>query len=418
MKLPSVDLEEIKVMDPKFLFGKDVKTLPMRATTISEFRRQLGGFDKESFAAASPAPFVGRYGYPNINVGILAPPEHRENAWVFDAPRYWARESFGTPEVVGLRSSLLNSRFRSNVFSARKESRFIDVSQEVGMASKPVDIEVNLQQKPRFRLSLDEFAAPRGANAELKKIQVTSNPKVEKKVEKVVFDTDLKANEGINYLYDSGFDENFLSRLLSVGNAGVKVQRKFVPTRWSITATDDMIGKHILDEVRDFRTADYQAYFGGYLGNYYLVMMFPEVWSYELFEAYAGDGKKTYTNYTTDHELYHGRKYYAENTIGGYYTARLALLEKLRKMKRQATCLVLRFITTEYKVPLGVWVTREAARNALSQKPIAFSGKGLMLEYARKLARKHFNYNADYLLDKSVLLREMREQPKLSRFFV
>ena len=45
--------------------------------------------------------------------------------------------------------------------------------------------------------------------------------------------------------------------------------------------------------------------------------------------------------------------------------------------------LVLRFITGDYAVPLGVWVTREATRKAMNGKPIIFSDKELMLKYFR-----------------------------------
>ncbi len=40
-----------------------------------------------TFQSEGVAPFVGRFGYPNINVGILAPPEPEEEAWLFDAPK-------------------------------------------------------------------------------------------------------------------------------------------------------------------------------------------------------------------------------------------------------------------------------------------------------------------------------------------
>ena len=36
---------------------------------------------KQDFTGTAPAPFVGRFGYPTVNVGILAPPEHDDDAW-------------------------------------------------------------------------------------------------------------------------------------------------------------------------------------------------------------------------------------------------------------------------------------------------------------------------------------------------
>ena len=373
--------------------------------------------NKEDFFGASPAPFVGRFGYPHINVGILSPPEQKPDAWLHDAPGHWSKEEFKIPQIIDLRSSLINSRFQAYV--KERNDRLLGITQEVGMASKPVDIEVNLKKKPVFRLNTDAYMAPTGPNADLKKIQVTSNSKIHTKVDKVVSDTALKSVDGLNYLYKKGFDENFLSKLLSVGTLGFKDRRKLVPTRWSITATDDILCKNLMSEIRQFPESDYMAYFGSYLGNYYLILFFSEFWSYELFESYlpkAGWNPTNKMDYMTDYEFFNGRKTYADNCAGGYYSVRLALAEKMKQIKRQASVLVLRFITGEYAVPLGVWVTREAARKTLNNRPIKFSDKKLMLTYAKNLIKKKFGVDIGFLLKDSVLLKELGKQKRLSLF--
>ena len=59
-----------------------------------------------------PSVFVGsKLKYPNVNVGILSPIEKEENAWMFDAPGYWAEEDFQVGEVVKLRDNLLDFGF-------------------------------------------------------------------------------------------------------------------------------------------------------------------------------------------------------------------------------------------------------------------------------------------------------------------
>src|SRR3989338_361238 len=206
--------------------------------------------------------------------------------------------------------------------------------------------------------------------------------------------------------------------MFSVGTMGLKPNRKLVPTKWSITATDDTLGKHVIDEIKDFPHMNFQAYFGGYLGNYYLILFFPDIFSYELFETYTSSSHKFTDSmrFMTDHETYEGRKSYAEETSGGYYTVRLAIAEKLKSLKRQGLAIALRFITDEYTMPLGVWVTREATRKTLEGKGIEFASKDLMLEYARKLIRKRFNANADQIFARSVLLKGMKEQRKLGQF--
>jgi len=372
---------------------------------------------KEDFAGSSPAPFVGRFGYPDVNVGILVPPEVRDS-WVFDAPRHWARSDFQIEDVVGLRSGLVNSHFKANV---KKPEGIVSVSQEVGLASRPVDVEVNLEKKPSIKLTTDKYAAPRGASAKLKKVAITSNPKIHTKIEKVFSDTDLKANDAINTLFSKGFDENFLSRMLSVGTVGLKDKRKLVPTRWAITATDDMISKNLLREVKDFSPGECAAYFSSYLGNYYLVLFFSDYWGYELFETMVDRAvnpwSKKNLRYSTDYEGFNSRTDYAEECAGGYYTVRLAILEKLKSMKRQAGVMALRFITDEYTTPLGVWVTREASRKSLASKPITFSDKDLMLTYAKHFAKKKFGIDLENLLKNSRLLKETGRQKRVMEYF-
>ena len=151
-------------------------------------------------------------------------------------------------------------------------------------------------------------------------------------VEKAHYDTDLKASQAMQYLYKNNTDENVLTRILSVGSLGIGKNRKLVPTRWSITAVDDSLGKNIITEIKNCQTTNIKVHFGGFMGNYFLILMLPEVWSYELFEMYAPDNflnKSSDIKYTTDHEFYDGRSTYASNTAGGYYAARLPILEEL-----------------------------------------------------------------------------------------
>ena len=282
------------------------------------------------------------------------------------------------------------------------------------MASRPTDVDISLEQVPRFSLTPDSHLAPMGPSARLKKAELTSNPHIDARVDRAVDDTDLKAVGAVTGLYDKGFDENFLSKLLSVGTLGIGENRRLVPTRWSITATDDMLGKHIIKEIRDYPEADYSLYTGSHLGNHYFILVFPERWSYELFETFVPKNQELV--WSTDFEANRGRTSYAEATAGGYYTVRLGILEQLRERKRQASALALRVITEEYTTPLGVWVTREAARNAMRSPPLMFASQELMLEYTRKKIQNEFGFSADAMLKESKLLSQMR-QTKLSTFF-
>ncbi len=121
---------------------------------------------KEEFLGSSPSPFVGHYGYPYLNVGFLSLSEVKEDAWLYDSPRYWGLNDFQIKEIVNFRSSLINSRFKAH---AHDKNRLLDIGQEIGMASKPVELEINLEDKPKFRLNTDAYTLPMGPNAKLKR---------------------------------------------------------------------------------------------------------------------------------------------------------------------------------------------------------------------------------------------------------
>lgn len=373
---------------------------------------------KSAFQGSSPAPFIGRYGYPNINIGVLSP-QFIGNTINYDSPNIWTKENTTINQIANLRSSLVNTRTKSKVQSVNRPSRLLNVCQEVGMAKNPVDLEVQLKSVPRL-FRCEKEVIPFGPQGELKKIQVTENAKVDTRVEKVVYDTYFKASPAIVKLYKKGFEDNFLTKLLSVGNLGIKKNRRLVPTRWSITATDDIIGKNLIEQVKDYPIANYQTYFGSGWGNYYLVLIFPEVWSYELFEMYVDYKKNPWSKsenfYSTDYENYSGRKEYAKECAGGYYATRISVLEKLKEIKRQGSCLVLRFITSEYNTPLGVWVCRQASRKTLQMNKISFATKELMLNYAKLIAKKKFGVDLSLLLENSKLIKNIKLQRKLFEF--
>jgi len=382
---------------------------------------------KKDFFGSSPAPFIGRFGYPHVNIGILSPQFGGDTSY-YDSPRLWSKSNFSIGKVASMRYGLVNSRTQSNVKgihegisgSPHKTRKFLEICQEIGMASKAVELEVNLKDQPQLKLKQEKEIIPFGPQGKLRKARITANTKVDSRVERVVSDTDLKSVPAILNLYKKGFEENFLTKLLSVGNLGLKRNRKLVPTRWSITACDDNIGKQLIKEIKDFSVGEYQLYSGGAWGNYYLILFFPEVWSYELFEMYLGHKINPWSKegnfYSTDYESYTGRKTYAEECAGGYYAARLGILENMKKNRRQNSALVLRFITSEYNVPLGVWICREATRKSLNEKPIKFSSEELMLKYAKELILRKFGFDISLLLNRSKLLKEKKMQRKLWEF--
>ena len=61
-------------------------------------------------------------------------------------------------------------------------------------------------------------------------------------------------------------------------------------------------------------------------------------------------------------------------------------------------------------------MVREAVRKALKNKPLEFGNKELMLKYAKSLIKKKFNYDINKLFNESKLLKNIKEQSKLTKF--
>jgi len=254
----------------------------------------------------------------------------------------------------------------------------------------------------------------------LKKAKITSNVKIDKKVDRVIND-EIKASEGINMLYKNNFSEYTLSKILSVGVLGLKKNKRLVPTRWSITATDDTIAKKLLEQVRDYKwIEDYELFFGEFMGNQYIIMLFPNVFSFELFELYfpgSSWNPSTEIKASTDSEGYYGRKNYASNTAGGYYATRLPILEYLNKIKRQASVIVIRLETPSYWASLGVWIVRESVRKALNKLGMKFDSLNELVDNSIKVGKIKFNFDSSKIIDKSNLLKQIKTQTSLRKWF-
>lgn len=368
---------------------------------------------KSQFSGTAPNLLIGAYGYPHVTVGALVDEDKKTQ---LDNPKILAKTNNDINNILSQRQSLINSQAKINVKAVR-QSKFSIQTQDIAMSLRPVDSEVELTKPLTASMKFYEQAMPHGPSAELKKLDITSNPLIPKKVENLTGDTDVLATTAMNELQNKGYDEYYLTRLLSAGTLGK--QRKIVPTKWAITAVDDTYGNKLREEILDNKESDLKLYKGDYLGNYYIIVVQPGEWSFELLEIALPDSEYNDLNVPTigiDYEFSPGRKKYAENTTGGYYAARLPILEFFKKNKLQGRVSVFRFITKEYTVPLGVWVVREGVRNSLSN-PLQnedFSSKDLKNILSREF-KQHNLSNVSEILGASVLLK-MR-QTSLNSFF-
>ena len=286
----------------------------------------------------------------------------------------------------------------------------LETSQQLALASKPVETEVTLAKPPKLTMEpkVDSFAAPMGPSVTVIDARILSHPSIPRKVDDIVSDVHVDAATGANEMYESGITPYHIQRLLSVGLLGESQRRKLVPTRWSITATDDMLGKRLIDEVKEQAVLDAPHVFSADLfGNDFHILLIPRVWSYEMLEAWHEGHDWQFGH---DVEGYAGRTHYVQEVAGAYYAARLSVLEHLVRIKRQASVFVYREITDEYWAPLGVWVIREAVRTAMEGHGLAFGDLASALRHMLRHTR-----TPDWVKH-AVLAREARAQTTLKDF--
>lgn len=346
-----------------------------RCELLQAVRARLPTIRRIGTTVEGPSPpdvFVGQYGYPVVGVGPLVPPsEALENGPVLRD----IQDMVAAPieDVVAYRSLLFHTRQRSPARVRRAPSRILEVAREVAMSTEPVDTEVQLTKAPppRLEVRLDPFAAPMGPVVNAERGRVVGHPVVPRRVDALVSDTDAGASTAARELYTSGVAEDHILRLFSVGLLGRTSARRLVPTRWSITAVDDIISKGLAERVRSMQElGEVRLHSSVLKGNHFHVVLLPRPWSYEMLEAWLrGSIWAADTVMVGDREGHDGRTDYARNVTGAYYAARLAVLEHLTAIQRQAMVVVYREVTEEYWAPLGVWVIREGMRAAMASRP-------------------------------------------------
>ncbi len=289
-----------------------------RCPVMSRFYARLQVRPGDRYQGSAPSVFVGSYGYPNVAAGPLMIDDS-------DNPPDWVARGLQIDDVVGLRARTIRGA---------GESKSVAGSiQDIALSSRPLDVEAQFVKPVTFDLRFDGTIAPIGLTGAIRHLDVLDNPRVERPVDRVTSDTDLSATEACGLLHSSGTDVYRITQLLTAGLLGSDKKRHIVPTRWAITAVDDTVSKRLKKKIAI------------------------EVWGRQSLwgqgdETIARDGEGlTKSGYSP--------------LAGAYYSARLAVVEYLDGVQRSARVLVLRHVTGEYWAPLGTWVVREAARNAM-----------------------------------------------------
>lgn len=345
--------------------------------------KTVSGIQGMEIAGSSPTDlFVGRFGYPKVSIGPLIPPEFGDTS-LLATPEQW--HGIGIEKIVEMRSKLVRGMHTINIHDVEK-GRIAEQVRDLALAETPATADMSFERKPLSTFSTSEYSEPFGPSVVMKNLDL-GNLKYDVKVESRYSDTDATATTSMAELYKRGVQISKIQRALSAGTLGIGTKRKFVPTRWSITAVDDTLSKSNLEKVKSYEPIDtIQAYYDVALDNRWLVFLLPRNWEYESIEAFYPrttwnmDGKKIAI--FGSYEPYEGRKTYAE--MGGcYYSGRLAITEKLLELRKQAAALILREVHEGYIMPVGVWNVREHLRQTLQTKPVMLSGLSEMMSYTK-----------------------------------
>ena len=368
----SIDPRLCAICRGKGLCGLSYCPLLAKRMALVKLRRVHGS--RELYGSSPPSVFIGRYGYPYVNVGPSLPPVVGDTS-IYDLPEKWINLSL--EKILDYRWSLVTGSQKISVGDVY--SPFITRLHEVVLSVKPVEVEVYLEKPPKPVLSFSEYEPPQGPRAPLKNFRVIGNPRIPRVIDRAYTDTDLKASEAIIMLYERGVPVTHIQRILSIGAVGTKKLRRLVPTRWSITAVDDTVSKHLIEKIKDYpEINEIEVYVRRHYDNLFIAILVPGKWSFEWMEAWwpgstwnPGESEIVVEG---DYEGYHGRTTYA--SIGGcYYATRLAVAEHLYSRRRQAVAIVLREIYPGFNLPIGVWFVRENIRAMLRRKPVLVTNR-------------------------------------------
>lgn len=401
----------LRCRSAQLLCGKPVCPILVKYDAFARTLPMIGN-RLELDGSSPPGLFVGRFGYPKVSLGPLVSPVHGDTL-LLDTPEEWVGRSVA--EVVGFRTMLVRGTQRLSVHDAEKPIRLVDDLHTLALARESVEVEATFKRAPRGHLSLSDELPPYGPSAPIEKVRLDVR-RVDQHLDRLSSDTDANARVAVRELYQRGVRVSRIQRAFSAGTLGRRGRRKFVPTRWSITAVDDLVGKQNLERVRRLpELSDWRIHRLTALDNRWVIAFLPGAFRYESIEAWYPN---TLWNPSServviigDHEPYGGRTTYA--SIGGcYYAARLAVSEAMLRTGRQGGALILREVHPGEILPLGVWNVREHVRAALLQPPEIYS----TLEELHQTIGSTFAIPLDRWQRQSSLLHAARTQRRLEEY--
>jgi hypothetical protein len=355
--------------------------------------------DREMEGSSPPSVFIGSWNYPQVFAGPLLTPFHGDTA-IMDTPENWIPGQKSQEEILRYRLGLVRGKQR--VDAADLSGRFVGQLQEISLSERSVESEVAFSSVPQGRTFSDEHTLF-GPSAAIERFETEAgrwNPRLEK----VYYDTDLRAADAVMDLHRQGVPFSSIQKAFSAGTMGKGQGRRLVPTRWSITACDSTIADRLLVQVKRNPVIDtWRVHEFSSLHNNYAVILMPTGWQYEWSEAFLkvlGDEELVFS----DSEGHAKKREYSP--LGGcYYSCRMAVLEALARQGRQAGAIILREAHKGY-IPMGVFNVRENVRNAMNQPPGEFEDLPAALAHIGS----RFTLPVQRFMESGRLLRTMMQQ--------
>jgi DNA repair protein NreA len=372
-------------------------TMPMKSVAIG----------KELEGSTPPSVFIGSWNYPDVFAGPMVAPLHGDTT-VMDQPEAWIAGKKTQEEIIGYRLNLI--RGKQQVNAADLNNRLVEKLQEISLSGTSLESEISFMTVPEGQ-SFSEEHTPFGPSAEIERFDIEAG-RWNRDLEKAFYDTDLLAADAVTALHREGVPFSSIQKAFSVGTMGQEQGRHLVPTRWSITACDTIIGDRLLASVKKMPVIDtWRVHEFSSLNNHYAVILMPTGWQYEWSEAFLhvlGNEELVFS----DHEG--NRKKTTYSPLGGcYYSCKMAVLEALAREQKQAGAIILREALHGY-VPMGVFNVRENVRSAMQQPASEFEG----IQPALRHLSETFTLPVQRFIEEGDLLRSVirERQCRLSDF--
>jgi len=370
--------------------GKGMCGLP-RCPVVSRFHAQVAIRPASTYQGSSPSVFIGNFGYPDVQGGPLLVNDS-------DNPPDWLARNLGMEDIVSIRARTIRGKSALNVVAGNL--------QEIALSAQPLDVDVAFEKPVAFSLNFDGTVAPVGFTGSVKKLEIAGNARVERVVDRITSDTDIGAAEACGVLQESAIDVYRISGLMTAGLLGRR--RKFVPTRWAITAVDDTLSIRLKKEIARYPPIEEIRLFAGEIfGNRIVCILLPGDWKYEMIEIWGRHSLWGGENDVIVQDREGMKKNGYSPISGAYYSARLAACEYLSQAKRSARVIIVRRVSGEYWAPLGTWVIREATRKAMAHPPV------ICESLADAVAQASALLGSDTWVSHSTLIPELRTQRTL-----